>query len=110
MYREAIMTEIKAGQIAYVKTTEDPLMVLQIRPVAGYNTAGAQLSGVEVLGRRPLISEKGNVTYELATFFIEELETKEDQVLRKASELEELKAKFQSSKGSVSRTDIPMSN
>jgi hypothetical protein len=95
------MAEIKAGQIAYIRITDEPCMVLKIKPLEGFHAFAGVLSGVEATVRRPNVDEHGRITHSIEHFFIEELETEEDADIRKASKLEALKAQFKAERSAL---------
>jgi len=72
------MADIKAGTKVFIKTTEEPVMVLSINPGQGSDEY-PDLSGTTVVVRRPVASESTGIQHEVATFFLEELETEEDK-------------------------------
>jgi hypothetical protein len=41
------MAEIKPGTIAYVKITDEPVYVIDIKPLSGFHVLAGVLSGVE---------------------------------------------------------------
>jgi hypothetical protein len=86
--------EIKAGQIAYLRITDEPVFVLSVKPLDGYHAMAGTLSGVQAKVRRPNVNEHGSIIHQTEDFFVDELETKEDAELRKMSELETMKAQF----------------
>jgi hypothetical protein len=88
------MTEIKPGMVVAMKTTGDEMMVLSVGKPDGLHILAGYLSGVLAYVRRPIITEKGTIEYKLESFLVDELETKEEGLLRKAEELETLKAQF----------------
>ena len=105
-------TSIKAGTIAYLKTTDEPVFCLEItkRPVAAPEYP--ELSGVFARVRRPIAGENG-IAHLVEFFAVEELETAEAGQNRKISEMEELRAKFQTGKGNeqlAATGKLPLTN
>jgi hypothetical protein len=88
------MAEIKPGTIAYIKITDEPIFVLDIKPLSGLHVMAGVLSGVEATVRRPNVDEHGSINHKIEKFFVDELETEEDAELRKTQKLEVLKAQF----------------
>lgn len=84
------MANIKAGQVALLRTTEEPVFVLRVDED---KEECAILSKVLATVRRPIQGEQG-VRHSIEQFHIEELETQEDKHTRQISEMEELKARF----------------
>lgn len=95
------MAEIKAGQIAFVKITDEPVYVLDIKTLGGYHALAGVLSGVEATVRRPNVDEHGRILHNIEKFFVDELETEEDADIRKASKLETLKAQFKAERSAL---------
>jgi hypothetical protein len=86
------MGNIKAGQVALIRTTEEPVFVLEV--VVGKTIPDApELEQVIARVRRPVQGEEG-VRHLVETFYVQELETQEDKHTRQISEMEELKARF----------------
>jgi hypothetical protein len=95
------LAEIKPGQIAYVKITDEPVFILSVKPLEGYHVLAGVLSGVEATVRRPNVNEHGQIVHQIEKFFVDELETEEDADLRKASKLESLKAQFKAERAAL---------
>jgi hypothetical protein len=104
------MAEIKAGQIAYIKITDEPAYVLDIKPLSGYHVMAGVLSGVVAKVRRPNVDEHGRITHSVEEFFVEELETEEDADIRKASKLEAIKAQFKAERSALDPSKLVSSN
>src|ERR1700723_2919870 len=96
--------EIKAGEIAYIKITDEPVYVLDIKPLAGFHVYAGILSGVEATVRRPNVDEHGRIDHRIEKFFVEELETEEDANIRKSGKLEALKAQFKAERAAIDPT------
>ena len=77
---------IKAGEVAFLKTTGEAVYVLAVEPV---NEPGAVL--VEV--RRPIAGQNG-IAHATDCFFIGELESLDDQQARFMSERRKVMDKF----------------
>lgn len=85
---------IKIGSQVFIRTTEEPAFLLDIREGnAAQKFPG--LSGRVAVVRRPTAGENG-VRHEIEYFAVEEVESIEDNQNRKVSEMAELKARFQS--------------
>jgi hypothetical protein len=95
------LAEIKPGQIAYLRITDEPVYVLDIKPLSGLHILAGVLSGVEATVRRPNVDKDGSITHKIEKFFVDELETEEDAEIRKASKLEALKAQFKAERASL---------
>lgn len=104
------MTDIKPGMIAYLKTTEEPCFVLDVKPLDRIHTLVGCLSGVGVTVRRPVMDDKGGVGHKVDTFLIEELESKEDASVRKVNEMQQLKAQFDAERQAKTSSDLAMRN
>ena len=91
------MADIKAGMIVSMKTTGDDMFVLSVGAPQGFHTMAGMLSGVLVKVRRPILLEHGEIQYKIEDYLLDELETKEEGIVRKAAELEALKAQFKKS-------------
>jgi hypothetical protein len=104
------MAEVKSGQIAYVKITDEPVYVLDIKPLSGFHVLAGVLSGVEATVRRPNVDEHGRITHAVEKFFVEELETEEDAELRKAGKLEALKATFRAERAAAMPDKLASTN
>jgi hypothetical protein len=86
-------TPIKPGDMVAIKTTGDPALILAInKPEISSIDERHQLSGTEVLVRRPAESHDEGLRYLTETFFIEELETSQERQLRLRGEFEQLVA------------------
>jgi hypothetical protein len=104
------MAEIKAGTIAYVKITDEPVYVLAINTLGGYHVMAGILSGVEATVRRPNVDEHGRILHVVEKFFVDELETEEDADIRKASKLEALKAQFKAERAAIDPSKLASTN
>ena len=100
------MVNIKAGQVALLKTTEEPLFVLAIENL---DKVYSGLSGSVAIVRRPIQGTEG-VTHSIERFFIEELETLDEKHTRQVSEMEELKARFSTHETLPSQGELFQSN
>jgi len=90
------MANIKAGQTAFIKVTQEPVFVLEIRE-ANSTQKYPGLSGKIAVVRRPTAGEMG-VRHEVEFFTVEEVETLEESQNRSVAEMEEMKARFNASK------------
>jgi hypothetical protein len=106
------MTEgkIKAGQVANIKITDEPVFILSVKPLDSYHAMAGTLSGVLAKVRRPNVDEHGRITHSVEEFFIEELETEEDAELRKAGKLEALKAQFKAERAATLDSKLASAN
>lgn len=105
------MSELKAGMIACIKTTAEPVYVLDIKPLTGgYHVLAGILSGVMAKVRRPMLNENGAVTHVIEDFFVEELETKEENAVRSVQEMEALKAQFKAGQNAEASNKLAFSN
>lgn len=95
------MANIKPGQVAFIKSTEEPAFVLEIKEGSSLQKFPG-LSGQVVTVRRPAMGRDG-VRHLIEFFSIEELETLEDRHNRQVAEMEELKARF-----TPNENDIPI--
>lgn len=86
------MSNIKAGQQAFLKVTQEPVFVLELRE-ANSTQRYPGLSGKIAVVRRPTAGEMG-VRHDIEFFTIEELETVEESRSRTISEMAEMKAQF----------------
>jgi|HubBroStandDraft_2_1064218.scaffolds.fasta_scaffold1959994_1 hypothetical protein len=102
--------EIKAGQIAFIKITDEPVFVLSVKLLDGYHALAGTLSGVQATVRRPNVDEHGRITHSQEQFFVDELETKEDAELRKAGEIATLKAQFQAERAAIDPSKLVSTN
>lgn len=80
--------------LACVKTTDEPVFILSIKAIDSIHALAGVLSGVVAKVRRPTLDEKGAVTHKVEDFFVEELETREDNAMRKVEEINALQGKF----------------
>ena len=63
------------GDLMLVKTTEEPVIILEASPAANPSVNGISgLSGIRLRVRRP-VSGKDGIRHEVSEFFLEELET-----------------------------------
>ena len=85
-------TEFKAGMVAYLRTTDEPLFILEVKEGSPHQTY-PDLSGQTVTVRRPIQGRDG-VRHEVQFFTIEELETLAAKQNRQVLEMNELKARF----------------
>jgi hypothetical protein len=92
------MNDVKVGTVAFLKSTEEPAFVLEIKKGAGFQVF-PELSGDVATVRRPTSGRDG-VRHNVEVFSIEELETLEAKQSRQILEMEELKARF--------KTDAPL--
>lgn len=80
---------ISAGQVVYVKTTNEPVFVLELREVSekwqNVVLDRAVFSGMGAIVRIPLMLEATGIAHKVNTFLVEELETEDDRE-RKADE------------------------
>ena len=76
---------IKQGDIAYVKTTNEPVFVIQITPIDATNDEHNGAFAARVLGRVPVNTRDG-VDHQDKIFFIEELEGFEEFTRRAAQQ------------------------
>jgi hypothetical protein len=79
---------ISVGNLAIVKTTEEPVLVLSIDNMASEYVG---LSGTVVTVRRPRATQNGT-EYEIAKFFCEELETPIERGIRIETDFNHFKA------------------
>jgi len=82
--------EIKPGTIAYLKTTEEPVFVLDVTETISNFPA---LSGTVVTVRRPVLGE-GGFEHRVETFHVEELESLEAKRKQKLQDMASFKAHF----------------
>lgn len=87
--------EVRAGQQAFLKVTEEPVFVLEIRDGNATQRYPA-LSGKVACVRRPTAGEDG-VRHSVEFFTVEEIETLEQSQTRKLEEMSELKARLKAS-------------
>jgi hypothetical protein len=104
------MAEIKAGQVAYLKITDEPVFVLSVKPLEGYHAMAGTLSGVQAKVRRPNVNEHGSIVHQVEDFFVDELETEEDADIRKSSKLEAMKAQFKAERAILDPAKAVASN
>jgi hypothetical protein len=104
------LSELKPGSIAHIKTTDEPVFILDIKPISGPHALAGCLSGVEAMVRRPTLDEHGKVDHRVDRFFVEELETKEDASIRKVREMESLKAQFDAERTSKTANILGSAN
>lgn len=104
------MADIKSGTIAYVKITDEPVYVLDIKPLTGMHYMAGMLSGIEATVRRPNVDEHGRIVHLVEKFFVEELETEEEAEIRKAGKLEALKAQFKAERASLDPSKLASAN
>lgn len=109
------MSDIKAGTVAFMKTTGEPVFVLAITDTphivfTGYelDKKGAldykrpkntEVSPVTVYVRRANHSNEGGTYHGTETYTLQELETQEEQKRRFIAEREELRAHFAGQNG-----------
>jgi hypothetical protein len=85
------MSDIKVGQVATLKTSDEPVFVLDIEECEA--TTNPKLSGVEVKVRRPVGGQDG-VRHVVETFHLEELESLDAKHTRQIAEMEEVRARL----------------
>lgn len=79
---------IEPGKVAYVKTTQEPVFVVstyRAESDASLTEPVPELSNQIARVRRPLLGRDG-VKHEFAEFFVEELESEEDNAQRRINE------------------------
>lgn len=88
------MENIKAGTVAYIKATDEPVFVLALNegPLE-MQYPKLSVPGTYAWVRRPRAGNDG-VQHSVELFMTAELETLEEGQNRKVSEMEELKARF----------------
>lgn len=71
------------GELALIKSTAEPVTILGLRPIEG---AGPypELTPTEVTVRRPVESQANGIFHATETFMIDELESIEDNIRRRA--------------------------
>lgn len=85
---------IRAGMVAVMKTTEEPVFVLAIEEGnRGLYPAPALTQQVAVV-RRPVFAESGT-RYDVQSFYVDELETSEARQMRHYREMSDLRAQLQ---------------
>lgn len=101
------MSDIKAGTVALVRTTGEPVFVLAVdnATVSSY----PDLSGVFTKVRRSNGGQSGGF-FEIVELAIEELETEDAAVSRKVSEAQEMKARFGFGKPPAFTSDVVASS
>lgn len=104
------ISDLKPGMIAHLKTTDEPVFVLDIKPLSGPHVLSGMLSGVQAYVRRPTLDEHGKVEHKLEYFLIDELESKEEASARKVRDMETLKAQFAAERNSHSPSNVGQSN
>ena len=67
---------LKQGEIAYVKTTNEPVFVIAVQPLTPADDAWGYFTH-HVYCRIPVITQNGT-DYQQKVFYVEELETLED--------------------------------
>jgi len=67
------VSDIKVGEVAVIKTTDEPVFVLE--KVSSYKEVYNQLSGTAYTVRRPVGSEKSGIQHVIEVFAAEELES-----------------------------------
>lgn len=89
------MSKLITGQPVYLKVTEEPCFLLEIRE-ANATQRFEGLSGKVAVVRRPTAGEDG-VRHSVEFFTVEEIETLEESQNRKVGELREMEARFKAS-------------
>lgn len=96
---------IEVGQLAYVKTTEEPVFVMKIESIPPdtpeekyiYDRSRdidySRFSNTTVMVRRPKLTDQG-IVHIFEQFLIEELESRQDKEQRVFNEMEGIKAQF----------------
>lgn len=100
------MANIKAGQVALLKATEEPVFILQ---VLEKGKTFPELSGSVAIVRRPTQGQNG-VFHSLEEFYVEELESLDDKRTRQVSEMEELKARFKTNEAPSAQGELFSTN
>lgn len=86
---------IKAGVVAVMKTTEEPVFVLRLEGTDKIGDPLApELQQTVAVVRRPVFSETGT-RYDIGRFFVDELETSEARQMRHYREMSDLRAQLQ---------------
>lgn len=99
------MSTLKAGTQGFLKVTQEPVFVLEIRD-GNATQRYPGLSGKVAMVRRPTAGDNG-VRHEIEFFTVEEIESVEDSQKRTISEMQEFKARMQS--GEITESTSPES-
>lgn len=91
------MKELKAGSIATLRTTGEPLFILEVR---SEQSSFPGLSGKMVTVRRPITTENG-LQHEVTSFHIEEVEDTEAAKERAVSEYLQFQAQAKANEAQV---------
>lgn len=99
--------DIKAGAVAFLKSTAEPAFVLEIKkgPV---HLIYPDMCGMVATVRRPTQGRDG-VKHNIEFFILEELETLQEQKNRQVLEMDELKSRFIDA-SNASPTDVFATN
>lgn len=82
------MTDIKPGMILYVKTSNEPGMVMDVRPVDLKGDPYANnFKGPIVVMRIPKMSHEHGIYQTIETFFAEELESSKERFDREFGDM-----------------------
>lgn len=105
------MSDIKAGSVALVRTTGEPVFVLAVRKEVDAATLNnvPELSGL-VADIRRMNGGANGTFYDNTSLYVEELETEDAAVSRKVSEAQEMKARFGFGKPPAFTSDVAASS
>lgn len=83
---------MKPGTVVFLKSTEEPAFLLDIRKANDMQLYPG-LSGSVAVIRRPKLGKEG-ITHSIEFFTVEEIESVEARQKRQISDMEELKAQY----------------
>lgn len=86
---------IKPGDVAYIRTTDEPVFVIDITErgpagvvvVADDIATAAKLSNTTVKVRRPIGTDSAGISHSVETFYLEELEDEDSHKKRRSGGL-----------------------